>query len=221
MKSRERLRNLAARLHRVREEERTMIAREIHDELGQTLTGLRIDLSWMLERLPPRKKELVERARAALLLVDETLDTVRRLSHDLRPAMLDDLGLEAAIEWQVEEFARRAGCRCSVELKAGEIGLDNERDIVVFRILQEALTNVTRHAAADKVKVSLQSPDGHLVLEVADNGRGISEEEMRSSESIGLIGMRERAGAMGGRLNISRGGKGGTVVSVDVPLHRH
>ena len=220
LQSRERLRNLAARLHRVREDDRRRIAREIHDELGQTLTGLRIDLAWIMERLPPRKPNLVERAKSALALVDQSLDSIRKILHDLRPAMLDDLGLEAALEWQIAEFARRTSCKCRIDLQAGAIGLDNERDIVVFRILQEALTNVARHAHASKVKVSLRTLDGQLILEIVDNGCGISDEAIRSNESIGLIGMRERVGALGGRVNIIRGRKAGTSVHMEMPLHR-
>ncbi|MBI2992627.1 MAG: PAS domain-containing protein [Gammaproteobacteria bacterium] len=221
LQSRERLRKLAARMDRSREEDHRRIAREIHDELGQTLTGLRIDLAWMLDRLPRDRPELAERALSALTLADQTLDTVRRMSHDLRPAMLDDLGLEAAMEWQVSEFSRRTGCRCRIDLRAGPIGLDNERDTTVFRVLQEALTNVARHAAADELKVTLRAPNERLMLEVTDNGRGISDEAIRSNESIGLIGMRERVGALGGRINITRGRKGGTIVHMEMPLHRH
>jgi PAS domain S-box-containing protein len=219
LESSERLRNLAARLQAVREEERTMMAREIHDELGQTLTGLRIDLAWVLKHLPDRNGELMERMRSAMTLVDRALITVRRISHDLRPAMLDDLGLDAAIEWQAEEFARRTGCECKLNLRAGKIGMDNERDTGIFRVLQEALTNVSRHAAATRVKVSLRIRNGMLVLEVSDNGRGISRKALHSSESIGLIGMRERANSLGGRVQIARQRRGGTKVCLEIPLH--
>ena len=218
LKSRERLRNLATRLHAVREEERMSIAREIHDELGQTLTGLRIDLAWILEQGPKRNKALIERARASLLLVDETLETVRRISHELRPAMLDDLGLEAAIEWQIEEFSNRTSCDYKFNLKTEDIGIDDVRDTVVFRILQEALTNAARHAKANQVNVSLSSADGRLVLEVADNGCGITKAALESNNSIGLIGMWERAGSLGGKVDIKRDTQGGTKVKLDLPL---
>jgi len=194
------------------EQAETMAAAGIH--------WVRIDLAWIMERLPPRKPNLVERAKSALALVDQSLDSIRKILHDLRPAMLDDLGLEAALEWQIAEFARRTSCKCRIDLQAGAIGLDNERDIVVFRILQEALTNVARHAHASKVKVSLRTLDGQLILEIVDNGCGISDEAIRSNESIGLIGMRERVGALGGRVNIIRGRKAGTSVHMEMPLHR-
>jgi len=218
LRSRERLRNLAARLQTIREEERGRISREIHDELGQTLTGLRIDLAWLLGELSPRQHQLAERTRKALLLVDETLDTVRRISHDLRPAMLDDLGLEAAIEWQMEEFQSRTSCQCELNLNAGDIGLDQHRDTVVFRILQEALTNITRHAKASRVVISMHRRDGELILEIMDDGVGVSEEVLASNQSIGMIGMRERAGMLGGHVKINRTANGGTQVTLIMPL---
>jgi len=217
--SQERLRQLAAQLQMVREEEQTRISREIHDELGQTLTGLRLDLAWILEKMPKHNKALTVRAQAALLLVDEMLETIQSISHSLRPSMLDELGLEAAIEWQVLEFSRHTGCRNKMELMTKEIGIDNTRDTVVFRVLQESLTNVARHAQADQVEVSLSALDAQLVLRVEDNGIGIDNEEKISSEdAFGILGMHERCEAIGGKFQIEAIKGGGTWVICTVPL---
>jgi len=168
--------------------------------------------------VPKRSKALSERARATLLWVEESLDSVRRRSHELRPPMLDDLGLEAAIGWQIEEFSKRTGCDCKLNLKMEDISIEEIRNTVVFRIMQEALTNVTRHAKANQVNITLFSADGRLVLEVADNGCGITKAELESNTSIGLIGMRERAGGLGGNVDIKRGRQGGTKIKLDLPL---
>lgn len=216
--SNEKLRNLSASLHKVREEERTMISHEIHDQLGQTLTGLRMDITWLLNELPKEELELRERTRKSLILVDETLDTVRRISHDLRPAILDDLGLVSAIEWQMEEFQARTCCDYDLELYVGDIGIVEERDTIVFRILQETLTNVTRHSNANFVKVTLNREKERLLLTVKDNGIGIKENRIKSNHSIGLIGMRERANQIGGEINIACGKQGGTIITLSIPL---
>lgn len=216
--SRARLRNLAARLHSVREEERTAIAREIHDQLGQTLTALKMDLAWLAQNLPAEYQPMRERARSMDALMESTLDMVRRLSSQLRPAVLDDLGLEAAIEWQAQEFAKRTGCECVLDLDAGSLEPDRNRDIVIFRILQEALTNVARHAQARRVEVGLHAAPSQLTLRVRDDGRGITDEAIVDTSSLGVIGMRERAGSLGGRVYLRRAEEGGTVVELNVPL---
>jgi len=216
-RSREELRNLALRLQAVREEERTAIAREIHDELGQALTGLKIDLAWLTERLPECAAALEERARSMLSLIDDTMDRVRRISASLRPAVLDDLGLAAAVEWMAGEFAARTGIACTLEVDDVP-SPDEERATAVFRNLQEALTNVSRHAGAGRVAVTLHSHGGSYELEVEDDGVGISTEALASSRSIGLIGMRERAAALGGTVDIGRRAEGGTSVHLSLPL---
>ncbi len=216
--SRERLRNLAARLHAVREEERAAAAREIHDELAQALTGLKMDISWLMERLPGDGAPLLERAHAMASLIDTTIGEVRHLSSRLRPAILDDLGLEAAIEWQAQEFARRTGVELELKLKAIDVGLGQDRATAIFRILQETLTNVARHAEASCVEIHLGAKDGTVVLEVQDDGKGITEDALASTQSIGLIGMRERAGALGGQVDIHRVGTGGTAVILRMPV---
>ncbi len=216
--SRARLRNLAERLHAVREEERTAIAREIHDQLGQALTALKMDLAWFLEKLPCPPGPARERACSMEALVDSTLDIVRRLSAQLRPAILDDLGLEAAIEWQVQEFAKRTECESVLDLDASELDPQKRRDTVVFRILQESLTNIARHAKATRVKVALRKHEGRLLMLVKDDGKGITREQVNDPRSLGIIGMRERAGSLGGRVYLEPGSDGGTEVTLTLPL---
>lgn len=213
------LRRLAIRLQSVREDERTAIAHEIHDELGQALTGLKLELAWLRDRLDG---ELLERAKQAVALVDTTLDNSRKLAARLRPSVLDDLGLEAAIESQARDFAARTGCHCDIDLKMGEITPDKERDTAVFRILQEALTNVARHAEARRVRVTTRRENGALLMSVEDDGKGIPEEARTASfGSLGLLGMRERAGALGGRLDVHALDGGGTVVTLEMPLEQN
>jgi PAS domain S-box-containing protein len=213
--SRERLRNLAARLHAVREEERTMIAREIHDELGQAMTGVKMDLSWIIDRLPPASSaELGERAQATLELLDNTMNSIRQISTRLRPAMLDDLGLSAAIEWQTQEFETRTGIECALRLSVARDAIDQDRATAVFRIFQEALTNVARHAEAQHVEIALRLEGSQLLLDVRDDGKGVLQEQLSSPRSLGVVGMRERAGALGGRVTVKPGEPTGTCVSL-------
>lgn len=216
--SRAQLRELAARLQAVREEERRSISREIHDELGQALTALKLDLSWLSARLPDDSTSLRERADSMAELTADTLATVRRISSDLRPAVLDDLGLEAAIQWHAQDFSRRAGMTYRLELEGSETGLDGEIATAVFRILQESLTNVGRHAEATEVDIHLNCADGQLALTIQDNGRGIRAEQMIGFGSVGLLGMRERAEALGGRIRFTAPPKGGTLVELTLPL---
>jgi len=212
------LRALAARVQSVQEEEQRRIAREIHDELGQALTALKMDLSWMTNRLPPDSGSLLEKTRSMAAQIDSMVHSVRELAARLRPEALDELGLPAAIKWQAREFQLRAGIRCNVTVPAGELVLDQERATALFRIFQELLTNVARHAAATKVDVTLRQVEGSLLLEVTDDGCGIVEKQIRSPSSLGLLGMRERAAPFGGRLEIGpRRGKG-TSARVLIPV---
>ncbi len=220
-KSREQLRALAAHLESAQEKERARISREIHDELGQVLTGLKMDLAWLDRRLPdtaddPSSAPLREKITAMSHQLDATIQSVRQIATELRPGVLDRFGLKAAIEWQTQEFQKRAGIRCTFVSKVDELNLDQERSTAVFRILQEALTNIARHAGATRVKVTLQERAGHLILEVKDNGRGIAPADMANSKSLGLVGMQERAFLLGGDLKI-RSHKG-TTVTVQIPL---
>jgi len=216
LRSRQELRDLTTRMQMVREEERTCLAREVHDELGQALTGLKIDLAWLRSRLTDRT--LVERVQSVIVRIDGAMDTVRRIATDLRPSVLDDLGLVAAVEWQAQEFERATGIPVQLEVNAEHVELQDRCATTGFRILQETLTNVARHAQPTRVHITLRVSAEILTLEVRDNGRGISDAEIASRRSLGLLGSRERALACGGELEI-RGLKGqGTRVSLRIPL---
>jgi PAS domain S-box-containing protein len=217
--SHERTRNLAARLIAIREHERSSIARELHDELGQVLTRLNIDVTWLTERLPQRLR--TKRVEAIGPLVDRTVRTIQQISSQLRPPILDDLGLEAAIEWHVQEFAEWSGCRCELQLSVGGIARDKDRDIAIFRILQEALTNVARHARAEVVKVRAATVGDEFALDIEDDGIGIPTSKLNDQHSFGLAGMAERAEGLGGELRISVAQPGGTIVSLRVGIREH
>jgi len=219
-KSQEQLRNLAAHLQSIREEERTLIAREIHDELGQALTALKMDIAWLNKKLPPDQQLLLDKIKAMSHLIDSTTQTVKKISSKLRPGLLDDLGLVAAIEWQSEEFMNRTGIKCDLTLLSNHTVLDRDRSTALFRIFQETLTNIACHAAASKIEVRLQQNNDRVTLIVTDNGIGIAEQQISSSSSLGLIGMRERAYVLGGEVKI-QGIKGkGTTVTVTLPLSK-
>lgn len=214
--SHEQLRNLAARLMDIREHERTAFARELHDELGQMLTRLTIDLSWLMERLPKRLRS--RRAEEILPIVRGMVTAVQHLSWRQRPAVLDDLGLDAAIEWQIQDFEEWSGCRCIADLRLESLPADRDRNTAVFRILQEALVNVARHAKATRASVRGHVDDGRLVLEIIDDGVGIDPQQLTSPGSLGLLGMRERARSMGATLHIGRVDDCGTAVRLRVPI---
>jgi signal transduction histidine kinase len=215
--SEENLRALAARLQSVQEEEQRRIAREIHDELGQALTGLKMDLTWVASRLPRNARALAQKTKAMSGLIDGMVQSVRELASRLRPEVLDELGLAAAIKWQAREFQMRAGVRCMVDASAENLALDQDRSTAVFRVFQELLTNVARHAAATKVDVALRQLNGSVVLEVRDNGRGIGDAQIRDPASLGLLGMRERIVPFDGRFEIGAGTGKGTVAVVSIP----
>jgi PAS domain S-box-containing protein len=219
--SQRQLRSLADRLRKVREEERASIARQIHDEMGQVLTALRLDVAWLEARLPKEQQSLLDKCGTMAKLIETTIGRVRSLATELRPALLDDLGLPAAIEWETKEFARRSGLRCHLHLPADLTGLDSERATDLFRILQEALTNVARHAVARRVEVRLRVEGGDVVLQVADDGRGITPAEVADPRSLGLLGMRERALLWNGAVEVAAGSAGGTCLTVRLPLSRN
>jgi len=211
------LRALAARVQDAREEERKRVAREIHDELGQALTSIKIDLSSLIHEFSPEPQQL-KRIESISTIVDQTIKSVRRISTELRPGILDDLGLIAAVEWAAEEFEARTGTTCRLDLPQNDGAIDPDRAIAVFRILQETLTNVARHANATCVDVRLLIELGGVILEVHDNGRGATDEQLSAAESLGIRGMRERALLLGGELLI-RGVPGqGTSIRVSIPL---
>jgi signal transduction histidine kinase len=211
------LRALAGRLQTVREEERARVAREIHDQLGQSLTGIKMDVSSLIRALPADQPYQLERGEALVRLVDETIHSVRKIATDLRPGILDDLGLVAALEWAAEEFQTRTGIACHVTLPDADLPMDTERATALFRIFQETLTNITRHAAATEVSGRLADEQGILVLDVHDNGIGFDDELLARRRSLGILGMRERALLLGGTLFIRSARGRGTTVSVRIP----
>jgi len=211
------LQALSAHLQSVREQEQARVAREIHDELGQALTGLKFELSRLAQRLRGHPGGVSDQATALGAVVDETIHNVRRISSELGPAILDDLGLVDALEWHAEEFEKRTGIKCTVKAARRRIEAGPDLGIALFRICQEALTNVARHARATAVRIVLVRNRGHVVLEVYDNGAGIPPAVLTGAKSLGLLGMRERTRAFDGELVI-RGAPGeGTVVRVKIP----
>jgi two-component system sensor histidine kinase UhpB len=206
------------RLQQAQEEERKRIAREIHDELGQQLTMLRFGLVKLAQAEPQPPAELRTQARALTQPVDTMIDTVRRIATALRPAILDDLGLAAALEWLVTDFRATTTIACEAALAPLPEGMDNTRSLTLFRILQEALTNVARHAQATRVTIRLQQTGDALVLEVQDNGRGLTEAQRTSPAAIGLFGMQERALLVGGDLTIQGRPNEGTTVTARIPI---
>lgn len=219
-KSHEQLRELATHLEHVRETERTHIAREIHDELGQQLTGLKMDISWLNRKLKSQDEEVQKKIAETLSLVDGTVKTVRRIATELRPSILDDLGLHAAMEWQSEEFEKRSEISCVFSSNVTEAEVPPDVATGIFRIYQESLTNVLRHSEATMVNAFLQIKDNILVLTISDNGKGFIEEDIGEKKTLGLLGMRERAHLLGGSYEItSKPGKG-TSVLIIVPLNK-
>lgn len=214
--SEEKLRALTAHLIIVREEERAHIAREIHDELGQVLTGLKMDVVWLARRL--QDPALLEKTDSMCRLVDTTIHTVRKISTGLRPELLDEMGLVAAIGWQATEFQKRTGIRCRIKLPAETTTFDQDVATTTFRVFQEILTNVARHAEASRLEVELTHSDGRLALEVSDNGVGISAGQANARTSVGLLGMQERALRLGGTVSIIGSSGRGTRVSVSIPI---
>lgn len=217
--SHEQLRALSVYLQHVREEERTRIAREVHDELGQALTSCKLDLSLLANKLPANLRPLKDKAKALSSHIDATIQTVRRIATELRPGILDHLGLIAALEWQANEFQTRTGIKCDVHTDLHEPVLTPDLATAFFRIFQETLTNVIRHAGATHVTVHLKEAAGRIILEMKDNGRGILPEEISNPSSMGLLGMKERAALLGGTFKIGPAPNGkGTVATVSIPL---
>jgi PAS domain S-box-containing protein len=213
------LRELSARVLEAREEEKTLLARELHDELGQLLTALKLDLAWLRERMPASEAQLVAKATQMDAVLDRTVTSVRRISADLRPLMLDDLGLRDAIAWLVEDFSKHSAIECRLNAPP-DAALENvERTVAItlYRVLQESLTNVARHSGAKSVWVALGENGNALQLEVEDDGRGIGEADLVRPRSLGLKGMRERVLYLGGSVEIGRAPRGGTRVLVRLP----
>ena len=216
---REQLRALAERLQSVREEDRKQVARDLHDQIGQILTAIKMDMTWMIRHLPESEVEITARLKESIQSINDGVKAVRTICSGLRPGVLDDLGLAAAIEWQASEFSSRNGIRCEVSVPPVDLHLDGDRATATFRIFQECLTNVIRHAQAETVRISLSQEDDNILLVVKDDGIGFHESGLPNSfGSLGLLGMKERAQSCGGDVQISSSIGNGTVVSVRVPI---
>jgi PAS domain S-box-containing protein len=216
--SREQLRSLSAYLQSVREEERFSIAREIHDELGQLLTALKMDVSWLKRKLRDTDAALSEKAASTESLADSGIRSVRRIISELRPYVLDELGIVEAVQWQTHQFEERTGIGCKMAIDKSPLRVDKERSTAIFRILQESLTNVARYSRASEVRVELKKTGDDIMLRVTDNGIGIPEGRLTAPRSFGLIGMRERALNLSGKVDIKRADTGGTTVEARIPL---
>lgn len=218
--SREKLRNLTQHLQTVREGERTRIAQAVHDELGQILTAMKLDISSLLNKGVAEKQIRTSRLKSVLVLLDKAIKTVQKISTELRPSVLTHLGLEAAIEWQSKQFTQRTGIPCDTVFRHEDSVQNPDLSTALFRILQEALTNVARHARATFVKVELIKHNNSIRLMVEDNGRGISDEETNRPTSVGLLGIQERVHSFGGDFQIIGRDHKGTTLTVTIPLKR-
>jgi signal transduction histidine kinase len=218
--SREELRALSTHLQTVTERERTRIAREIHDELGTQLTSLKFDVAWLRDRAARIDESSDERQKLSSMLknIDGAIGSVRRIATELRPAVLDTLGLTAAIEWQAKDFQERTGIACNLGRMEEDLQLNDETSTAVFRVFQESLTNVARHAKATEVNVGVERIDGRLVMQIADNGRGLDPTTINTVRSLGIIGMQERVRLLDGELTIHGLNGQGTTVHVEVPI---
>jgi PAS domain S-box-containing protein len=214
------LRELSARVVEAREEEKTRFARELHDELGQMLTALKMDVAWLSERLPAGDAALAARAAEMRDLLEDTVSATRRISADLRPLMLDDLGLAEAAHWLTQDFARRSGIACEVRMPEPEAlqRLPKTLATAIYRAVQESLTNVARHSGAKRAWVLFAAENGSVQIEVEDDGRGISPADLGKAHSLGLKGMRERFDYFGGSLEITSPARGGTRLRIRVPV---
>lgn len=212
------LRELATHLQSVREEERTMIAQEIHDELGQVLTALKIQISLLANKLNDDQKPLKQKINSLSEMIDASVESVQKISSKLRPGILDELGLIAAIEWQAEEFEKLTNIKCSLVLPKKELQLGENKSTAIFRILQEALTNIARHSQATRAAISLLNHQSHISLEIQDNGKGITQDQIKDFKSLGIHGMEERAMVFGGQVYIDGIAGKGTTVKVEIPV---
>ncbi len=218
LRSRELLRELAVRMQQVLERERTTVAHDLHDRVTQGLTAIKLDLDALKRRLGSVDPGVLEKLQQSIDMVEGLTSTSRDIMTELRPGMLDDLGLSAAIDWQLDQFSQRTGIRCKAALLQDDSALSPVHATALFRVLQELLGNVARHAQASEVRVSLESSDDCVVLTVRDNGRGIADKELASADSLGLLGIQERVRALGGEFSIGRGaGKQGTVARIKLP----
>ncbi len=210
------LASLSSYLQQVSEREKQQLARELHDSLGGLLVATKMDLAWLRARLPTRDEDLLLRWRRIQQSLDQGVDLKRRVVEQLRPTLLDNMGLFAALRWQVQETCGRAGLKCAYELPEAESRLTSEASIALFRVAQESMTNILKHSRATKMELSVRLDDERLTMVISDNGRGI---EGRSGGGQGMAGMRHRVHALGGKITIGPREEGGTEVNVQVPLH--
>lgn len=219
-RSRDELRELAAAAISIREQEKSRVARELHDELAQALTALKMDVNWLKERLPATAATLAPKLESMQIMLDTTVKATRRISSDLRPLMLDDLGLIPAAEWLVNNFTQRHGIECEFTADPPDIELQDPYATAIFRILQESLTNVARHAQASRVNITLDNADGEITLRVRDNGCGFAVSDPRKPNSYGLVGLRERAYLLDGDITLDTAPGKGTLIEVCIPLRK-
>lgn len=219
VRSRDQLKKLSEYLQSAREEERANIAREVHDDLGQSLTALKMDIVWLQKKKNLESGILKEKLEEMVDVVNQTIKTIQRIGTELRPKLLDDLGLISALEWQTTEFQKRSGITCKIQLDTEDIHLNADSSLAVFRIFQEALTNVARHSNADNVQIDIRENNGMFLLSIEDNGVGMPAHKLEASSSIGIIGMKERADIIGGSVKFYSGLTKGTKVMVSVPLN--
>ncbi len=217
--SREELRALSTHLQTMIEQERTRISREIHDELGQELTSLKFDVARLRDQtLKEDSNSRREKLNGMLRNIDGAISSVRRIATELRPAVLDTLGLTAAIEWQATDFQVRTGIKCKLNRMEEDIQLNDRSATSVFRVFQESLTNIARHANATEVRVRLERIDGRLIMQIEDNGKGFDPASVHNKQSLGIIGMQERVRLLNGQLTINSDESRGTTVLLDVPI---
>jgi PAS domain S-box-containing protein len=218
LRSREELQQLGVIAHQAREQEKSRIARELHDELAQGLTALQMDVAWCKEKLPAGQDGMARKLQRMEALLDTTVSATRRIAADLRPLMLDDLGLVPAVEWLVENFTQRTGVPCELAVSTSDLNLHKLHAAAVFRIIQESLANIAKHARASRAEVAIEEGDGEVMISVRDDGRGFSIDDPRKPDSFGLVGLRERAYLLGGEATIISAPGQGTNVEVRLPL---
>lgn len=218
LRSESQLRALTTRLETAAERERLQIARELHDQLGPVLTGMKFDLDWIIRKRMARKNDWLPIVQDAMNSIDSTIALVRRFATELRPEMLDSIGLEAAIQWHAEKFQRRTGISCVVEIPEIHLCLSSDHNIAVFRIFQEAMTNIARHSQAKKVRILLKLEGAYANLMIEDDGIGFLLESIEHSHSLGILGMTERAMLVGAQFSIQSAPGQGTTIALRIPL---
>lgn len=215
----EQLRNLASKLQLIREEERKTIAREIHDELGQILTVIKIQISLLESKISDEPERAKEKVKSVIKLIDQSIESVQKICSKLRPGLLDEFGIMAAIEWQAQDFQNKTNIICECDLPKEDIQLNQAKSTALFRILQEALVNSARHANANRITIKLVQEKGRLTLDIMDNGKGITQSQVNDPRSLGLLGMKERALVFGGTVEIRNSMHSGTLVRTIIPLN--